>query len=49
MHPQVARDALVATHAELCLECCAVCHLSPMALYRLICAFGHQRLVVLLT
>jgi hypothetical protein len=50
MHPQVARDALVATHGGLSLELCAViCHLSPMALYRLICAFGHQRLVVVLT
>jgi hypothetical protein len=50
MHPEVARDALVATHGGLSLELCAViCHLSPMALYRLICAFGHQSLVVVLT
>jgi hypothetical protein len=50
MPPEVARDALVATHGGLSLERCAViCHLSPMALYRLICAFGHQRLVVVLT
>src|SRR6478672_9560101 len=50
MRPEVARDALVATHGGLSLERCAViCHLSPMALYRLICAFGQQRLVVVLT
>jgi hypothetical protein len=50
MHPEVARDALVATHGGLSLELCAViCHLSPMALYRLICAFGQQSLVVVLT
>src|SRR4029450_1269477 len=36
--PQVARDALLATHGGLSLELCAVLyHLSPMALYRLIC------------
>src|SRR6266700_569492 len=50
MHPEVARDALVAMHGGLSLELCAViCHLSPMALYRLICAFGQQSLVVVLT
>ena len=38
MHPKVARDALLATHGGLSLERCAViCHLSPMALYRLVC------------
>jgi hypothetical protein len=32
------------------LELCAVMyHISPMALYRLICAFGHQSLVAVLT
>ena len=32
------------------LELCAViCHLSPMAIYRLICAFGQQSLVAVLT
>jgi hypothetical protein len=32
------------------LELCAVLyHISPMALYRLICAFGHQSLVAVLT
>jgi hypothetical protein len=50
LHPEVARDALLATHGGLSLEWCAViCHVSPMALYRLICAFGHQSLVVVLT
>src|ERR687888_64846 len=50
MRPEVARDALLATHGGLSLELCAVLyHLSPMALYRLICAFGHQSLVVVLT
>ena len=40
MRPAVARDALVATQGGLSLELCAVLyHLSPMALYRLICAF----------
>jgi hypothetical protein len=49
MHPEVARDALLATHGGLSLELCAViCHLSPMALYRLICALGHQSLVTVL-
>jgi hypothetical protein len=50
MHPEVARDALLATHGGLSLERCAViCHVSPMALYRLICALGQQRLVAVLT
>jgi hypothetical protein len=50
MRPEVARDALLATHGGLSLELCAVLyHLSPMALYRLICAFGHQSLVPVLT
>src|SRR5262249_13802448 len=32
MRPEVARDALLATHGGLSLELCAViCHLSPMA------------------
>ncbi len=49
MHPDVARDALLATHGGLSLERCAViCHVSPMALYRLICALGQQRLVAVL-
>jgi len=50
MLPEVARDALLATHGGLSLELCAViCHISPMALYRLICALGHQRVVTVLT
>jgi len=50
MHPEVARDALLATHGGLSLEWCAViCHLSPMALYRLVCALGQQSLVTVLT
>jgi len=50
MRPAVARDALLATHGGLSLELCAVLyHLSPMALYRLICAFGHHSLVTVLT
>jgi hypothetical protein len=50
MRPEVARNALMAAHGGLSLELCAViCHISPMALYRLICAFGRQTLVVVLT
>jgi len=50
MRPAVARDALLATYGGLSLALCAVLyHLSPMALYRLICAFGHHRLVTVLT
>src|SRR5919205_1138549 len=50
MPPEVARDALLATHGGLSLELCAVFgNLSPMALYRLVCAFGHHSLVTVLT
>jgi hypothetical protein len=50
MRPDVARDALLATHGGLSLELSAViCHISPMALYRLVCAFGHHSLVTVLT
>src|SRR5437870_4665157 len=50
MRPDVARDALIATHGGLSLEWCAViCHISPMALYRVICAFGQHSLVSVLT
>jgi hypothetical protein len=50
MRPEVARDALLATHGGLSLEWCAVIHhISPMALYRLVCALGHQSLVPVLT
>src|ERR671929_1042072 len=50
MRPEVARDALLATHGGLSLELCAVLYdISPMALSRLVCAFGHQSLVPVLT
>src|SRR5262249_42847723 len=50
MRPEVARDALLATHGGLSLEWCAVLyHISPMALYRLVCALGQQSLVTVLT
>src|SRR5215510_6187661 len=50
MRPEVARDVLLATHGRLSLELCAVIsHISPMALYRLVCAFGHHSLVTVLT
>jgi hypothetical protein len=50
MPPEVARDALLATYGGLSLELCAVLyHISPMALYRLVCAFGHHSLVTVLT
>jgi hypothetical protein len=49
MRPDVARDALIATHGGLSLEWCAViCHISPMALYRVICAFGQHSVVTVL-
>ena len=50
LRPDVARHALLATHGGLSLELCAVIwHLSPTALYRLVCAFGRQSLVTVLT
>jgi hypothetical protein len=50
IRPEVARNALLATHGGLSLELCAVLHhISPMALYRLVCALGHQGLVTVLT
>jgi hypothetical protein len=50
IRPEVARDALVATHGGLRIELCAViCHISPMALYRLVCALGHHSVVTVLT
>jgi hypothetical protein len=50
MPPDVARNVLLATHGGLSLELCAVIgHISPMALYRLVCAFGHASLVTVLT
>src|SRR5262249_31846528 len=46
MSPDVAQQALIATHGGLSLEWCAtICHISPMALYRLICALGQHSLV----
>jgi hypothetical protein len=48
--PEMTRNALLATHGGLSLELCAGSYyISPMALYRLICAFGHQSLVPVLT
>jgi hypothetical protein len=50
MGPEVARDALWATHGGLRCEWCAVIyHLAPMTLSRLLCALGSQRLVAVLT
>src|SRR5215813_13319821 len=50
MRPEVARNALLATHGGLSLELCGIIyHLSPMALYRLICALGQHGLVTVLT
>jgi len=50
MRLEVARDALLATHGGLSLAWCAVIwNISPMALYRLICAFGCHSLVTVLT
>src|ERR1700704_2476527 len=50
MRPEAARDALLAPHGGLSLEmCAAICHISPMALYRVICALGTQSLVAVLT
>ena len=47
MRPEVARDALLATQGGLSLELCAVIwHLAPMALSRLVCAFGHHSWVI---
>ena len=49
MRPEVARGALLATHGGLSLELCAVLYdISPMALYRLVCTFGHHSLVTVL-
>jgi hypothetical protein len=45
MSPSVARQALIATHGGRSLEWCAtLCHISPLALDRLICALGQHRL-----
>jgi hypothetical protein len=50
LRPEVAREALLATHGGLSWELCAIIpHLAPMALDRLVCAFGQQRRVKVLT
>ncbi len=50
MRPDMARNALLATQGGLSLELCAViCHISPMARYRLLCALGQHSLVTVLT
>src|SRR5215813_10946662 len=50
MHPDVARNALLATHGGLSLALCAVLyHISPLALSRLVCALGQHSLVSVLT
>ncbi len=50
MRPEVARDVLLATHGGLSLELSAVIyHISPMVLYRLVCALGPQSVVTVLT
>src|SRR5215510_12428013 len=48
--PEMSRNALVATHGGLSLAWSAeLCHIPPMALYRLVCTLGHQGLVTVLT
>ena len=50
MRPEVAREALLATHGGLSVALCVVLyHVSPMALSRVICALGQQSLVPVLT
>ena len=50
LRPEVARNALLATHGGLSLELCAVIwHISPMALSRLVYAFGQHSVVTVLT
>jgi hypothetical protein len=50
MRPDVAREARLATHGGLRVERCAVLYqISPMALYRMVCALGPQSLVCVLT
>jgi hypothetical protein len=49
MSPDVARQALIATHGGLSLEWCTVVFsISPMALYRLVGALGQYSLVTIL-
>src|SRR5215471_4932183 len=50
MRSEVACNALLATHGGLSLAWCAVIYdISPMALYRLVCALGRHSLVAVLT
>jgi hypothetical protein len=50
MRPEVARDALLATHGGLSVELWAMLGpLSPMAVSRLLCSCGHQSVVPVLT
>jgi hypothetical protein len=50
MRPEVARDALLASHGGLSLARCAlIWPISPLALSRLVCAFGQHRVVTVLT
>jgi hypothetical protein len=50
MSPDVARQALIATHGGISLEWCAtIFNISTMSLYRLICALGHHSVVMVLT
>jgi transposase-like protein len=49
MSPEMARQALLATHGGLSLAWSAtICHISPMALYRLIRTLGQHSLVTVL-
>jgi hypothetical protein len=49
MSPDLARQALMATHGGLSLEWCAtIFNISTMSLYRLVCALGQQSLVIVL-
>ena len=49
MRPAVARDALLATHGAQFELCAILWHISPMALSRLVCAFGQHSVVTVLT
>ena len=50
MKPAIAKKALLATHGGLSLELCATLFdISPMAIYRLVCAAGRSCLVTILT
>jgi hypothetical protein len=50
MKPETAKQVLLATHGGLSLEYCSVLwNVSPMAIYRLVCAMGCTHLAPLLT